>query len=210
MRRGTVHVKIAGGVAALVLWACGGTTPSTCPQALCNGVCCGDAGQCIANACCPSAQVCDSACCNPGVPCVASASGGHVCGMLCQRGGECPAATPCCTSVDGGPEGICQVGSDSCLCLTGADCASGACIPEVTGSGLISGPYVCGANDGTSHQGCADAGTCQLSNQSCSHDLLGNQFCTVPCSSDLNCANTGVACCNAVCAQGHCCGLCGH
>jgi hypothetical protein len=83
-------------------------------------------------------------------------------------------------------------------------------VPQTNANGLITGPYVCVVDDGNSHNGCADAGTCQVSSQDCSRDQSGNRFCSVACTNDLNCGNSGVACCNATCSAGHCCGLCGH
>jgi hypothetical protein len=93
--------------------------------------------------------------------------------------------------------------------MSSLECDGGECVPDINTGGLIAGPYVCVANDGSSHDGCG-GGTCQVTSQSCAADLLGNRFCSVACTSDLNCGNAGVACCNATCSPGHCCGLCGH
>ena len=193
----------------LLALACSSAAPSTCPEALCNGVCCADGGQCIANACCPAAQVCDSACCVSGMACVAGTGGTHSCGMLCQKGTDCPSATPCCSAMTGSAEGVCTNATSGCLCLASTECDGGECAPQVNASGVITGPYVCVANDGSAHNGCLDT-SCQLTSQTCAVDLIGNQFCSTSCSHDSNCVNAGVACCNATCPGGHCCGLCGH
>jgi hypothetical protein len=97
----------------------------------------------------------------------------------------------------------------ACLCVTSAEC-SGECIPDVNSAGAITGPYICWLNDGASHDGCRGAlNFCTVSDQYCSTDQEANQFCSIACSSDSFCGNSGVAGCNTSCSQGMCCGLCG-
>jgi len=80
----------------------------------------------------------------------------------------------------------------------------------VSSSGVITGPYICAADNGASFDGCKGALTfCTVSNQYCSTDQEGNEFCSIACTSDALCGNSGVACCDTICSQGMCCGLCG-
>jgi hypothetical protein len=99
-----------------------------------------------------------------------------------------------------------------CTCHTTTDCGSGECAPLIGDStGVISGPYVCLPNDGENHDGCGVSDSCFASPQYCARDMDGNEFCSPPCSSNSDCGDAGVACCNATCqVDMQCCGLCGH
>jgi hypothetical protein len=82
-------------------------------------------------------------------------------------------------------------------------------------AGDITGPYVCAANDGNSHDGCNNKVACSTTNEFCAKDQLDNEYCAIACiaDEDYTCSSTssGVACCNTTCmnTEGNlCCGLC--
>jgi hypothetical protein len=197
-----------------------GGTSGSCPTPLCSGTCCASGDSCVSDACCPAAQACGATCCASGAECVHDAAGNQACGVICEKSADCSGATPCCEPVDSGDggfagNGVCAAAPTSanpyaCLCLSTAECGSGECVPDINAQGAISGPYVCALNDGASHDGCSGALTvCSVTNQFCSTDKSGDEFCSIACTSDALCGNPGVACCDATCAQGACCGLCG-
>lgn len=217
----------------------GGTTTGGCATALCGGSCCeagdsciGDAccaasqscgssccdsgDSCVGNACCSGAQACGSMCCAAGSECVEDQAGNPICGVSCEKSADCSGEMPCCEVLgdrDGG--GVCApspptASSYACLCVTSSEC-SGECAPGVNDAGIITGPYICAPDDGSSHAGCGGAVTaCSVANQYCSIDQEGNAFCSLVCGSDAACGNSGVACCDTSCNLDEvCCGLCG-
>lgn len=112
----------------------------------------------------------------------------------CVTSGTCPMDSTCCLRTDGGGPSTCapDLGvAQSCLCATGADCASGACAPAVDSSGNPTGPYVCKPDDGSPYQGCVNTASCAAP-YCCVEDEKGNAFCAMPCTSD------------ATCGSGHC------
>jgi hypothetical protein len=151
----------------------------------------------------------------------------------CSASGQCRSANPCCQPsvlADGGlttsgactPAGI-PLSQYPCICSVQSDCSwvatgYGVCAPIANGSGVIAGPYSCALPDGQRYDGCFIRGTEMLcgggssTNDYCSSDSRGNQFCSVGCNQDSDCGNPGVACCNGTCSSpsGKCCGLCGN
>lgn len=115
----------------------------------------------------------------------------------CTTSGSCPMDSNCCLRTNDGGPSMCmqdpQV-AQSCLCATGADCASGSCAPAVDSSGNPTGPYVCKPDDGSPYQGCVGTASCTAP-FCCATDGKGNQFCAMPCTSDSTC---GSGHCNAV------------
>ena len=202
----------------------GTTSGGSCAAALCNGTCCASGDQCIADACCPAAQSCGSTCCSAGAECVKDTAGNQACAVTCQTSSDCTgAATPCCepTTTNGvfSGSGVCEAAPTTanpydCLCGITSECgfftsATPECIPAVNSSGILTGPYICGNDDGASHDGCKGPLTvCSVGNQYCSTDSKANEFCSIECTSDSLCGNPGVACCNATCGSSMCCGLC--
>jgi hypothetical protein len=82
-------------------------------------------------------------------------------------------------------------------------------VPGIDEQLVIIGPYFCANNDGSDFDGCSGK-RCIYPGQYCATDKAGNEFCSVPCTSDSACGNPGGACCNATCQDGGlCCGLCG-
>jgi len=181
---------------------------------------CGGGGQNLPDGGCPT-PLCAGTCCAADSICVQDQGGHDFCAVKCFASRDCTGTDPCCEPVvDNGNysgHGVCQPnptasGWYSCLCSLKSDCAAGgSCVPLVDSAGFISGPYLCLLDDGQSHHGCAGEGipmSCP-SAQYCSRDSVGNDFCSTPCTTNAMCGNLGVACCNALCSQGSCCGLCG-
>jgi hypothetical protein len=207
----------------------GGSSTGGCPQALCSGTCCGASDSCIGNACCPQERSCGAAsggpntvCCSPGSECVIdSFTDAGSCEQVCQQASDCGGAAPCCAAAFAGMGGAfrgyghCEAQGIDCLCSGFSDCSAlpdgGACVP-LASAGVLTGPYVCLADDGAAFHGCSapgDPGNQCATGQACTTDAVGNQFCSTVCSSDVQCGNVGVACCAASCGSNVCCGLCG-
>jgi hypothetical protein len=198
-------MKTLAPILALTLAACGSSPPpvkkATCDAGFCGTVCCGD-----------------------GTTCINDALGDPVCSVLCTYPTDCMTgdAGSCCMPVlvngDYKGQSICApqpsgANAYKCTCHTTSDCGSNECAPLIGDStGVISGPYVCLPNDGENHDGCGVSTSCFASPQYCATDMNENQFCSAQCTTDSDCGNPNVACCNAKCHQpgDMCCGLCGH
>jgi hypothetical protein len=185
------------------------------------GVLGGVLGACGGSAPCPAADVCGKFCCAAGSECVMDADAGESCGVICQKSGDCTGQTTCCQPVldaEGqyAGNGVCAAnpaipGAYDCLCEVSSECGESAeCVPDVRTPGVVTGPYICALNDGEQFDGCRGSMVfCTAQGEYCATDKAGNQFCSADCGSDSMCGNTGVACCNASCSKGKCCGLCG-
>ena len=203
---------------AIAIAACG------CPTALCGAICCSSMQSCVEGSCCDSTQICGSRCCVSGLEvCLQDSAGGKSCVQACTFGSECGSTYPaCCTPIatgDGGflPFGGCvydpSLAIYGCICANIDDCivfTSSSCAPRFNDAGVITGPYVCVSDDASAAgAGCGrfPAKNCP-STTFCSGDSQNNDFCSPSCTSDAVCGNPGIACCNATCSAGSCCGLC--
>jgi hypothetical protein len=210
------------GSGACSLGASGGSCPTgqtcvagSCCTNVCASACCADSDACIGGACCPSAQACGNACCSSGSVCYSDSAGNMQCGQTCASSTDC--ATSCCGLLPGGTS-VCvtQDGSWNCRCDTSADCAGLASTPEcapsfstIGGSEVVAGPYICKPDDGQPGDGCEGLTvTCSGSAWHCATDSRGNQFCTTYCSTDVDCGNSGAACCDVQRGSSSACGLC--
>jgi hypothetical protein len=204
----------------------GGATGG-CASDLCGGTCCTLTETCIGGSCCANAQVCGSLCCLPVRVCVKDDGGNAVCAQQCHGlAGDCMADAPCCALSyleDGGVRSLggcvplSTANQNTCRCYTPGDCNSisstDSCAPAFDSQGVITGPYLCTpvGSSTAPGQGCSIVGTVCNTNLYCARDVYSNDFCSPSCTSDSDCGNPGVACCNSFCDAGTllCCGLCG-
>lgn len=167
---------------------------------MCSGACCGASDTCIAGACCTAANKCGNSCCSAQQLCMSDGAGTSSCQTRCTTTSQCGNGYACelLTDAQGTVFGACLPVAtvQNARCSTKADCTrvtgSSACAPYGDASNAVTvSAMVCRPDNGTAYRGC-NTTSCG-SGLDCMKDTLGNNFCTVGCSSSGTCGAGG--CC---------------